>query len=113
MHDDGRVVSSCHGYQVHVGPMRSKSVGAIRLQSNDARRPPLMNPNYMSCEEDWIEFRRCIRLSREIFAQPAFDEYRGEELAPGKNCETDDQVIIYTYQFFIFKTFYFLIILHN
>lgn len=92
VHDDGRKGSNCHGYQVHVGPMRSKSVGKIYLQSNDPRRPPLMNPNYMSCEEDWIEFRDCIRLSREIFAQPAFDEFRGEELMPGINCETDEQV---------------------
>lgn len=75
--------------------MRSKSVGSIYLQTNDPRRSPLINPNYLSCEEDLIEFRRCVQISREIFAQPAFDEFRGEELAPGKDCKTDEEVIFY------------------
>lgn len=92
MHDDGRAASTCHAYQVHVGPMRSQAHGNVWLQSKDPRRAPLLEPNYMSSEEDFPEFRRCIQLSREIFSQPAFAEYRGEEMAPGKNCQTDEQV---------------------
>ena len=36
--------------------------------------------------------RQCVRLTREIFAQAAFDEYRGEELAPGAGIQTDEQI---------------------
>ena len=46
----------------------------------------------MSHQDDWLEMRSCVRLAREIFAQPAFDAYRGEELAPGPDCVTDDEL---------------------
>jgi choline dehydrogenase len=92
VHDDGRVVGTCHAYQVHVGPMRSKSVGHIRLRSTDPRMHPIIQPNYLSHEQDFIEFRRCIEVSREIFAQKAFEPFRGEELAPGENCTTNEQI---------------------
>lgn len=72
--------------------MRSQANGIVRLLSPDPRRHPLMDPNYLSREEDLIEFRRCIELSRELFAQKAFDQYRGDELAPGSHCKTDFDV---------------------
>ena len=79
----------CHGYQAHVGPMRSKSRGRVWLASIDPLDHPRIRFNYMSHADDWAEMRACVRLTREIFAQPAFDRYRGEELAPGVEVETD------------------------
>ena len=81
-----------HGFQAHVGPMRSKSRGYVRLASNDARDKPKIRFNYFSHPDDLIEFRACVRLTREIFAQPAFDPYRGREIQPGKNVVTDAQI---------------------
>lgn len=72
--------------------MRSQAHGTVRLASIDPRHSPNLSPNYMSGEKDFPEFRRCIQLSREIFAQSAFDEFRGEELAPGAHCNTDAEV---------------------
>lgn len=92
VHEDGRVSPKCHGFQVHVGPMRSKSIGCIYLQNADPRRAPLCDPNYLSHEQDFVEFRKAVRLSREIFAQNTFDEFRGEELAPGIECQTDEEI---------------------
>nr|CAD2127654.1 unnamed protein product [Meloidogyne enterolobii] len=92
VHDDGRSSPKCHGYQVHVGPMRSKSTGRVYLKSSDPREAPLCDPNYFGDEKDWVEFRQSIRLSRELFAQRAFDDFRGEELAPGKDCQTDEEI---------------------
>ncbi|CAJ0960358.1 unnamed protein product, partial [Mesorhabditis belari] len=92
VHDDGRGVGQCHAYQVHVGPMRSMSHGTVRLQNKDPRRPPIIDPNYLSLDQDRREFRRCIRLSRELFALPPFDPFRGEELAPGPDCVSDAQL---------------------
>ncbi|CAD5223166.1 unnamed protein product [Bursaphelenchus xylophilus] len=92
VHDDGRTNGTCHAYQVHVGPMRSQSKGTLKLISNDPRVHPAMDPNYMAEEQDWIEFRKCIRISRELFAQKSFDEFRGDELAPGIECQTDEQI---------------------
>ena len=82
----------CHGYQAHAGPMRSKSRGTVRLASADPLEPPQVRFNYMSDPDDWTEMRACVRLTREIFAQPAFDPYRGEELAPGAAVRSDDEI---------------------
>ena len=72
--------------------MRSKSRGTITLQHKDPRRHPLMNPNYMDHDQDWKEFRKCVRMARELFATEAFDPFRGEELAPGATCQSDADI---------------------
>ena len=82
----------CHGYQAHAGPMRSKSRGTVRLASTDPQDAPEVLFNYMSHEDDWAEMRACVRLTREIFAQPAFDPYRGDELAPGDAVQSDGEI---------------------
>ena len=87
---DGKAPAKAHGFQAHVGPMRSRSRGWVRLRSPDPREPPEIRFNYMSAPEDWADFRACIRLTREIFAQAAFDPYRGREIAPGPEVESDD-----------------------
>ncbi|MEO0361456.1 MAG: choline dehydrogenase, partial [Pseudomonadota bacterium] len=70
---DGKAAEEGHGFQAHVGPMRSPSRGSVTLRSADPKEPPSIFFNYMSEEQDWIDFRRCVRLTREIFGQPAFD----------------------------------------
>ena len=82
----------CHGYQAHAGPMRSNSRGSVRLASADPPAPPRIRFNYMSHADDWADMRACVRLTREIFAQPAFDPYRGEELAPGTSVQSDAEI---------------------
>ena len=89
---DGSTLASEHGFQAHVGPMRSKSRGQVRLKSRDPAEPPLIRFNYMSHPEDWIEMRASVRLAREIFAQGAFDPYRGREIQPGAACVSDESI---------------------
>ncbi len=78
------------GFQAHVGPMRSKSRGAVTLNSADPTADPKIFFNYMSHPDDWEEFRNCIRLTREIFGQDAFAKFRGEELLPGADAQSDE-----------------------
>jgi len=89
---DGRSAAPGHGFQAHVGPMRSPSRGRITPVGPAPATPPSILFNYMAHEEDWAAFRTCIRLTREIFAQPAFDGYRGEEIAPGAGLESDAEL---------------------
>jgi len=86
---DGKSLATEHGFQAHVGPMRSKSRGWVRLASGDPREKPRLFFNYMSHPDDWTEMRACVRLTREIFAQPAFDRYRGREIQPGAQVISD------------------------
>jgi choline dehydrogenase len=80
---DGTAPAEGHGFQLHVGPMRSKSRGHVRIKSDRAEDPPEIKFNYMSHDDDWDEFRKCIRLSREILHQPAMAPFRGPEIQPG------------------------------
>ena len=89
---DGKAAAEGHGFQAHVGPMRSKSRGRIRLTSNDPHSKPSILFNYMSHEDDWTEFRTAIRLTREIFGQEAFAPYRGKEIQPGDKVQSDDEL---------------------
>ena len=81
-----------HGFQAHVGSMRSPSRGRIQLTSRDPRKHPSILFNYMSSEQDWQEFRDAIRITREIMAQPALDAYRGRELSPGLDKKSDAEL---------------------
>ncbi|QXO62948.1 choline dehydrogenase [Morganella morganii] len=81
-----------HGFQAHVGSMRSPSRGRVRLTSTDPAAHPSILFNYMSDARDREEFRAAIRITREIIAQPALDPYRGKKISPGKYITTDDQL---------------------
>ncbi|MCA6972222.1 choline dehydrogenase [Pectobacterium carotovorum] len=81
-----------HGFQAHVGSMRSLSRGRVQVRSKDAREHPSILFNYMSTEQDWQEFRDAIRITREIMAQPALDKYRGREISPGVEVQTDEEL---------------------
>ena len=89
---DGTAPAEGHGFQAHVGPMRSRSRGHVRLRSPEPSEPPAILFNYMSEPEDWADFRTCIRLTREIFAQPAFAPYRGKELKPGDRVRSNAEL---------------------
>ena len=89
---DGQAAAQGHGFQAHVGPMRSGSRGAVTLASADPKAAPNILFNYMSKEQDWIDFRKCIRLTREIFAQPAMQEHVKFEIQPGDAMQSDDEL---------------------
>jgi choline dehydrogenase len=89
---DGRAAAKSHGFQVHVGYNHSKSRGAVTLRSPDPMADPVIKFNYMSHEEDWQKFRHCVRLTREIFSQKAFDDFRGPEIQPGEKVQSDAEI---------------------
>ena len=89
---DGKAASEGHGFQAHVGPMRSTSRGAVTLASADPNDAPKIRFNYMSNDQDWQDFRACIRLTREIFAQDAFAKYVKHEIQPGINLQSDAEL---------------------
>ncbi len=89
---DGKAALKGHGFQAHVGPMRSASRGEVTLASGDPLAAPRIRFNYMSDARDWEDFRICIRLTREIFSQPAFAPYVGREIQPGDEVRSDDEI---------------------
>ena len=90
--DHGRKAPQHEAYQLHVGPMRPTSRGWVKLKTKSPKDHPIIQPNYLSTEIDRWEMRESVKLSREVFAQPAFDEYRDIELEPGDDIKTDEQI---------------------
>ena len=86
---DGKNQASRHGFQVHTGPMLSKSRGSVTLKDSNFRTAPKIQFNYMSGEDDFPVFRKAIRTARKIFRQSEFDPYRGIEISPGEHIESD------------------------
>ena len=89
---DGQAAAEGHGFQAHVGPMRSPSRGAVTLRSADPADAPVIRFNYMSTDEDWQDFRACIRLTREIFGQAAMEPFVRHEIQPGAEAQSDDAI---------------------
>jgi choline dehydrogenase len=89
---DGKSPNDAHGFQAHVGPMRSQSKGWVKLRTANPDDAPAICFNYLSLPEDREEFRAAVRLTREIFAAPAFAPYRGKELSPGAKVQSDAEI---------------------
>ena len=89
---DGQAAAEGHGFQAHVGPMRSPSRGAVTLASSDPKEAPNIFFNYMSTQQDWIDFRTAVRLTREIFQQDAFKPFVKNEILPGASAQSDEDI---------------------
>ena len=87
---DGKAPSEGHGFQLHVGPMRSKSRGFVRIKSSDPKSHPQIKFNYMTHEDDFPTFRKALKLSREILSQSAMSQYYGGEIQPGNEITSDE-----------------------
>jgi choline dehydrogenase len=82
-----------HGYQVHVGPMYSDVRGTCKIVSDDPRKHPALRFNYLSTENDRREWVEAIKKTREILDAPAFKPFSGGELSPGREVESDPQIL--------------------
>ncbi len=89
---DGRAAFKGDGMQVHVGPNRSKSRGSVKIVSRDVNAAPQIQFNYMAHEDDWRDYRRTIKLTREIFDQPALKKLTLHEIKPGFDVQSNEQV---------------------
>lgn len=90
---DGSAPNAGHGFQLHVGPMNTDVRGRIKIKSADPMVYPSILFNYLSTEQEKREWIEAIRSARKLIEQPAFDELRGDELAPGKKVQSDQEIL--------------------
>jgi choline dehydrogenase len=91
--DHGRNILPGHGMTIHACALRPESRGEITLKSSNPFEAPAMQPRYMSEEYDRQMMLECVRLSREILSQKAFAPFAGDEVFPGNDIRSDDEVL--------------------
>ena len=84
-----------HAFQLHCSTMRATSTGTLRLASTDPLAAPIIDPKYLTTEEDVVDYRNGVRLAMEILEQPAMDKFRGKRISPDPvayDLDNDDDV---------------------
>ncbi len=89
---DTKAPLDCHSFQVHVSPMRPQSRGQVRLKTTDPRNPPTIEFPYYGAQADLTLVREAVKATREVFAQPAFGSLRGQEIAPGEQVRSNQEI---------------------
>jgi choline dehydrogenase len=68
------------------------SRGQVQTQSADYRLAPLIKANYLSTPEDRKVAADSIRVARNIVSQLALAKFEPEELKPGLECQSDEEL---------------------
>ena len=92
LQDHGKIRPDSHCFSTHVCVLRPESRGYISLKNLDPSTPPIIQPNYFSTEYDRKTMIKAFKISRDIIFQKAFDDFRGKEINPGENVQTDEQI---------------------
>ena len=92
MIDHGKVRPDRDGFTVHVCQLRPESRGHIGLNSSDPFADPLIDPNYLATDNDRRTLRDSVKMTREIIGQPALSAYRGQEMRPGAEIQSEADI---------------------
>ena len=90
--DHGRDIIPEEGFMSVLNISRPKSSGTVKVRSSDPTVAPAIDPRYLSDPADLPLLRQGIRMTREIHAQAAYDDFRGSEYAPGAQARSDAQL---------------------
>jgi choline dehydrogenase len=92
MQDHGKQPLTQDGFTLHICQLRPESRGTVSLSSADPYDDPAILANFLSTAEDLRSVRQGLRMARDVVAQAAFAPYRGAELAPGPDVQSDDEI---------------------
>lgn len=86
LHDFPALTASvCH--------LRPSSRGSVQICSADPAQAPRIQPNYLSTEDDRRVAARALQLTRKICAAPALQAYRLQEIKPGLDCRSEEELM--------------------
>ena len=81
-----------YGYSGHACVLRPKSRGTLKLRDANPDSHPLIDPNLLDHPDDFEGMVRGVKAVRTIFAQKALSSWCGDEIFPGKNVQTDEEI---------------------
>jgi choline dehydrogenase-like flavoprotein len=91
----GRKFEFGHGYSLFTCLLRPHSKGSVKLKSDGNKYQVLIDHNFLSDSRDEANIVEAIKKAREVLSSEEFDEVRGEEMAPGKSIQSDDDLLAY------------------
>ncbi len=94
----GRKFEFGHGYSVFTCVLRPRSSGTVKLADDGTHKNVRIDHHFFADEHDQKILIAGVRKARQILASPQFDALRGEEMAPGKNVQTDEEILAYLRQ---------------
>ncbi|MEM9014557.1 MAG: GMC family oxidoreductase N-terminal domain-containing protein, partial [Pseudomonadota bacterium] len=90
--DHGRKAHFGYGYSCHTCVLRPRSRGEVTLSSSDPMAAPLIDPHFLSDEDDLRRLVRGVKITRRVMRAPAFDDYRGKQLYAPDHCDDEELI---------------------
>ncbi|GAA0416019.1 GMC family oxidoreductase N-terminal domain-containing protein [Cocleimonas flava] len=87
-----------HGYSIFTCVLRPQSKGTVKLANDGTHRNVIIDYNFFAKEQDQKVLIEGVKKARDVLASPVFDEIRGKEMAPGKDVQTDEEILEYLKQ---------------
>ncbi|XOV78719.1 MAG: GMC family oxidoreductase [Aestuariibacter sp.] len=95
LHDHGRKLVWGYGFGLHVCCLYPESRGEIKLRSTNPLEQPIIDPRYLSAEKDCQVMLEGTKIARRILQTEVFKQYDAEELLPGKDVNTDEELLAF------------------
>lgn len=83
------------GFTGYVSLTHPQNIGSVALRSLDPTDAPILRMNYLQSQSDVQKLVAGIRFFRDLFRSSLFDEFRGEEIAPGVEVQSDEALVAY------------------
>lgn len=80
------------GFTIVSSITHPESRGSVRLRSSSPFDPPLIRVNYLQKESDMQLIVEGLKISRQLAQCDVFNEFRGEEIAPGAEVSSDKAI---------------------
>lgn len=78
------------GFTALIALVHPENIGSVKLRSHDPKDAPMIRLNYLQSQSDVNKLIAGVRLMRQLFQTSAFDEFRGEEIVPGADVQSDE-----------------------
>ena len=91
----GRKFEFGHGYSLFTCLLRPHSSGSVKIKKDGGSHKVLIDHNFLSDARDEASIVEAIKKAREVLSSSEFDEVRGDEIAPGKSIQSDEELLAY------------------
>lgn len=81
----GTTATVCH--------LKPESRGSVHIKSANPADAPAIQANYLNTDSDRAAMIAAVRKVRDMFAAPALDRYRKDELQPGSTAQSDEEIL--------------------